>query len=104
MLAMTEKELDQRPEVLERFMRATCRGYQGAMADPAPRPRAHRRVPEVDADLVRQRYLATRYSEDPAEWGWQDAAVWTRFAGAPPGGRHGRREVDVDAAFTNDLL
>ena len=44
MLATTEKELDQRGEVLERFMRATRRGYQGAMADPAARGRrAHRR-------------------------------------------------------------
>ena len=75
MLATTEKELDQRPEVLERFMRATRRGYQGAMADPAAAAGAPiDAVPEVDADLVRaSAYLATRYSEDPAEWGWQDA-------------------------------
>ena len=63
-------------------------------------------VPEVDADLVRAsaRYLATRYAEDPAEWGRQDARVWTRFAAFLQDAGMVDEDVDIEAAFTNDLL
>ena len=107
MLATTEKELDQRGEVLERFMRATRRGYQGAMADPTGAADALiAAVPEVDADLVRAsaRYLATRYAEDPADWGRQDARVWTRFAAFLQDAGMVDEDVDIEASFTNDLL
>jgi len=107
MLATTEKELDQRGEVLERFVRATRRGYQGAMADPTGAADALiAAVPEVDADLVRAsaRYLATRYAEDPADWGRQDARVWTRFAAFLQDAGMVDEDVDVEASFTNDLL
>ena len=49
-------------------------------------------------------YLATRYAEDPADWGRQDARVWTRFAAFLQDAGMVDEDVDVEAAFTNDLL
>jgi ABC-type nitrate/sulfonate/bicarbonate transport system substrate-binding protein len=107
MLATTEQELDQRGDVLKRFMEVTRRGYQGAMSDPdAAADALIDAVPEIDADLVRasSEYLATRYADDPAEWGHQDARVWKRFAAFVEEAGMVDQEVDVQAAYTNDLL
>ena len=94
MLATTEKELDQRGEVLERFMAATRRGLPGGDGRPdRRRRRAHRRRPRGRRRPRpgQRRYLATRYADDPADWGQQDAAVWTRFAAFLQDAGHGRR-------------
>jgi ABC-type nitrate/sulfonate/bicarbonate transport system substrate-binding protein len=107
MLATTESALDDRGDVLERFMAATSRGYREAMADPGAAAGALLdEVPELDAELVQAsaRYLATRYAEDPDEWGRQEEAVWTRFAAFLEDAGMVEGPVDVDAAFTNDLL
>jgi ABC-type nitrate/sulfonate/bicarbonate transport system substrate-binding protein len=108
MLATTESELDgDRRAVLERFMDVTRTGYQEAMADPGGAADALLdAVPELDEQLVRAsaEYLSTRYAEDPEEWGVQDRAVWERFAAFLGEAGMVEGEVDVDAAFTNDLL
>jgi ABC-type nitrate/sulfonate/bicarbonate transport system substrate-binding protein len=108
MLATMEPSLEgPRREVLERFMDVTRRGYQDAMSDPTAAADALiDAVPELDADLVRASatYLSTRYADDPADWGRQDPKVWTRFAAFLQEAGMVDGEVDVDAAFTNDLL
>jgi ABC-type nitrate/sulfonate/bicarbonate transport system substrate-binding protein len=107
MMATTEKELQQRRPVLRRFMEVTRRGYQAAMRDPGTAADALvDAVPEVDRSLVgaSARYLATRYADDPADWGRQRKAVWTRFAAFLRRAGMVDGEVDVDRAFTNDLL
>ncbi|MBV9953118.1 MAG: myristoyl transferase, partial [Acidimicrobiia bacterium] len=96
-----------RRPALKRFMAVTRRGYQAAMRDPGAAADALiHAVPEVDPKLVRASatYLATRYADDPAEWGRQQRAVWTRFAAFLQEAGMVDGKVDVDSAFTNDLL
>jgi ABC-type nitrate/sulfonate/bicarbonate transport system substrate-binding protein len=107
LIEASEKMIDRRPAVLRKFLAATSRGYQEAMKDPSSAVDAlMKAAPELDRDLVTRSayYLSTRYSEDPAAWGRQERAVWTRFttflrkAGLIEG------DFDVSAAYTNDFL
>jgi ABC-type nitrate/sulfonate/bicarbonate transport system substrate-binding protein len=107
MLATTEEELDGNRELLAQFMDVTRRGYQEAMSDPDGAADALiDAVPEVDADLVRAsaEYLSTRYAEEPSGWGRQQEQIWTRFATFLEDAGMVDGEVDVEAAFTNELL
>ncbi len=104
MLATTEPEIDQRGEVLQRFMEVTARGYRTAMDRPGAAADALLdAVPELDADLVRRSaaYLATRYSDDPARWGHQDPAVWRRFVRFLVDAGLIEDPIDIGEAFTN---
>lgn len=102
----SQKVLDDRPEVVRAFLRATSVGY--TVADDEPEAAAAAllaAVPELDAELVRRSaaYLAGRYTDD-APWGMQRRATWTDFAAFLTDA--GLLDVDVDpaAAYTNDYL
>jgi ABC-type nitrate/sulfonate/bicarbonate transport system substrate-binding protein len=95
------------PGTVSAFMHATRRGYQTAMAHPDQAVTALlKAAPDLDPTLVRlsARYLASRYADNPARWGRQDPAVWTRMtaflhkAGMVDG------HVDLHKAFTNRFL
>ncbi len=95
------------PELVERFMRATARGYQVCIDDPAGAAEILlKNAPELDRDLVfaSQEWLAGKYRDDAPAWGLQDRAVWERYARW----LHERGLVagmlEVDRAFTNEFL
>jgi ABC-type nitrate/sulfonate/bicarbonate transport system substrate-binding protein len=107
LLATSEKMIATRPGVLKRFMAVTAAGYRRAMSRPAEAATALEKAsPELDHDLVSRsaRYLATRYTDDPAKWGYQNRAVWTRFAGFLQQAGLIDHPIDVDDAFTNRFL
>ena len=107
MLATTEHELSTRRAVLARFMDATRKGYQAAMAHPTEAADALIAAdPEIDADLVRRSaaYLATRYADDPRRWGLQDPAEWTRFVAFLRTAGLIHTALPTASAFTNELL
>jgi ABC-type nitrate/sulfonate/bicarbonate transport system substrate-binding protein len=102
-----ESTIADRPEVVRRFLKATARGYEYAIAHPeecAGILLAY--APENDAELVRrsQAWLSPRYQDDAPQWGWQRAEVWSGFAtwlaeqGLLP------ESIDAAAAFTNEFL
>jgi ABC-type nitrate/sulfonate/bicarbonate transport system substrate-binding protein len=96
-----------RPAVLKRFMAATARGYREAMGNPTAATDALMKAsPELDRGLVSRsaRYLASRYTDDPAKWGHQDRRVWTRFAGFLQRAGLIDHPIDVDTAFTNRFV
>jgi ABC-type nitrate/sulfonate/bicarbonate transport system substrate-binding protein len=107
LLATSKRTEAKRGADLRAFVAATARGYRAAMADPdAAADALLDGAPDLDPKLVRAsaRYLATRYADDPAAWGHQDAAVWTRFtrflddAGMLDG------KVDPSTAWTDEYL
>lgn len=107
MLATSEEELDQRPEVLADFMEVTARGYREAMADPqASADALLAAVPDLDPDLVERssEYLSTRYAEDPEQWGLMTEERWTDFVAFLVDAGLIEEPIDVDAAYTNELL
>ena len=107
LLATSEKMIATRPGVLKSFMAATARGYRAAMANPNEAADALVKAsPELDRNLVVRsaHYLATRYTDDPAKWGHEDRAVWTRFARFLQQAGLIEHPIDVGAAFTNRFL
>ena len=88
------------------FLAATARGYADVAADPAAGSAAMTDdVLELDAELIDTAvaYYADRFLTDGA-WGPMDGAVWSEFADFLGDAGLLEGEVDVESAWTNDLL
>lgn len=114
----SEREIKERPDVVRRFMRATSRGYEFAIAHPdqaadlllqAAPPGSF-----PDPGLVKESaaWLAPRYQGGQARWGEQELRVWTdypRFMIASgrltdANGNTVTQDLDFARFFTNDFL
>ena len=107
LLATSERMEATRPADLKAFMGATSRGYQLAMTDPAAAADAlMKAAPDLDRDLVTRSatYLASRYADDPADWGRQEAKVWTSFTTFLTDQGIVDKKIDVADAWTNRYL
>lgn len=107
LLATSTKVEQQRAKDLKAFMEATARGYQAAAADPKAASKALLdQASDLDPKLVEasSEYLATRYADDPEQWGRQDAQVWDDFSAFLLDAGLIDEAIDVDAAWTNDYL
>lgn len=102
-----EKTLEERPEVVRRFMAATKRGYEFTIENPKEAAEILiKYTPETDPELIRrsQEWLSPRYRDDAARWGIQDGKVWQEFGewmaerGLLPG------PFDPEEAFTTEFL
>jgi len=107
LLATSRTTLDDDPQLVRDFLAALSEGYQKAMADPrAAATDLLAAAPELDHDLVERSadYLATRYTDDPARWGRQDAAVWDGFVGFLEEHHLIEPGFDTSEAWTDDYL
>jgi ABC-type nitrate/sulfonate/bicarbonate transport system substrate-binding protein len=103
----SEATIAERPELVERFLSATARGYRQAIAHPEEAAAALlAAVPELDKDLVEAaaRYHAPLYATAGQPWGLQDAATWRQFEGFLRESGLITTDVDPEAAFTNAFL
>lgn len=102
-----ETTIAERPEVVRRFMSATARGYEYAIAHPEEAAEILLRyAPENDPELVRrsQAWLSPRYQADAPQWGWQKPEVWQAFADWLYSNGLLPKAIDPMAAFTNEFL
>lgn len=107
LLATSQAMIDEHPETVGRFVDVTARGYRAAIQDPdAAAAALLAAAPELDTELVlaSSRFLSTRYADDPAMWGHQDPAVWTRFTDYLDEAGMLSEPVDPMAAFTNRFI
>ncbi len=107
LLATSDRVTRSRSADLKAFMAATARGYRTAMARPqAAADALLDAAPDLDRDLVERsaRYLATRYADDPARWGRQEAEVWRSFSSFLVDAGLIDEPIDVPAAWTNAYL
>lgn len=106
-LIASEQTIDERPDLVRRFLHATSRGYTFAIENPdAAADILLEAVPELDADLVRasQRYLAQEYQADAPRWGEQKVEVWRDYAAWMVERELLPRMIEPEAAFTNEFL
>lgn len=106
-LITSEREISGQPKAVRRFLEATRKGYQAAMADPDGAADALlAAVPELDGALVRAsaRFLSTRYAPDPAQWGRQDDETWATFVAFLVEHDLVSADYDVDATFDASFL
>jgi ABC-type nitrate/sulfonate/bicarbonate transport system substrate-binding protein len=99
--------IEEEPELAKAFVGATARGYEYAISNPEEAAEILlREAPELDEYIVTegQKYLSERYAEGAPQWGWQSAEVWRRYADLMYETGELTRELDADAAFTNEFL
>lgn len=102
-----ESTIAERPDLVRRFLAATRRGYEFAIANPAEAAEILLKyAPESDPELIRasQSFLSPRYQDDAPAWGVQDPAKWETFAAWMYDNGLLPERVDAAAAFTNEFL
>ena len=102
-----ERMIDDRPDVVRRFLNGLSRGYVYAALHPAEAAEIlldH--APELDRTLVyaSQVWIAGQTLGDIDRWGRQEESVWTRFAEWSLANGLIERAIDPLAAYTNDFL
>ena len=117
-IVTNEQLIQQQPDLIRRFMRATSRGYDLAITSPEQAadllikaaPPGSFPDPGLVADSAQ--WLAPRYKEDKPRWGEQDLQTWTDYPqfmvssgklldanGAPV-----TQDLNYADFFTNDFL
>lgn len=106
-LIASESTLEERPELVKAFMRATAKGYQFAIDHPEEAGELLADAePDLDRELViaSQKWLSPRYQDDAPRWGEQKLEVWRDFAEWMNKYDILLEDFDPEAAFTNAFL
>lgn len=103
----SEKTLEERPEMVRRFLSATEKGYQYAIQHPEESAEIlHKYAPDYDMELLSrsQAYLADKYMEDSETWGTMKDSVWDNYTDFMV--EYGVIDKDIPAAdcYTNEFL
>jgi len=102
-----EKTIRERKDLIKRFLKATVRGYEYAIAHPEEAADILlKHSPESDPELVRasQAWLSPRYQDDAPRWGVQSPETWARFAEWLYEQGLLSKKIDPKKAFTNEFL
>ena len=106
-LATNETMIEENPETIEKFLKATSKGYKLAIDNPEEAADILiEAVPDLDSDLViaSQEWLASKYQDDAPRWGEQKLKVWENYATWMYENELLEAELDSEAAFTNEFL
>ncbi|NTW73083.1 MAG: ABC transporter substrate-binding protein [Eubacteriaceae bacterium] len=107
-LLITNNELiSNDPEKVEKFLRATAKGYEYAIENPDKAANILLKyAPELDKELVMesQKFLSAEYSKGADSWGIMKEAVWQDYADFLMGNGLLEKELDAKDAFTNEFL
>jgi ABC-type nitrate/sulfonate/bicarbonate transport system substrate-binding protein len=107
LIITNETMLKDHPDIVKKFLAATARGYQEAIAHPDEAASALLKLaPELDPALVKDAtaYYATRFAEQGKPWGVQDPAIWQNFESFLETNKVIDQHVDPAQAFTNAYL
>ncbi len=103
----SEATVRDRPELVQKFLSATARGYRRAIADPnEAADDLLKAVPELDEALVRASasYYAPLYAAKGQPWGMQKPEIWKNFVAFLREAGLIDKDIDPNAAFTNRFL
>jgi ABC-type nitrate/sulfonate/bicarbonate transport system substrate-binding protein len=105
---ITNEEMTQkRGDVVKKFLAATSKGYNDAIADPKTTGDIlAKATPETSKDLIQQSqaYLAKQYTADAPRWGDQKPIVWQNFGAFMTGQKLLAKPFDPNKAFTTAFL
>ena len=106
-LVTSEKMIQEKPDVVRRFMKAVSEGYQYAIKNPSDAANILiKYAPEADPQLIRksQAWLSPKYQGDASQWGVQKASVWHNYAQWMYDHKLLAKMIDTNKAFTNEFL
>ena len=103
----SEEALEQKPEMVRRFLAATEKGYLYAIENPEESAEIlHKYTPDYDMELLSrsQAYLTDKYMEDSETWGTMKDSVWDNYTDFMV--EYGVIDKDIPAAdcYTNEFL
>ncbi len=102
-----ETTIANKPDLVRRFVAATVRGYEYAIAHPEESAEILLQAsPETEAELARrsQTWLSPRYQDDAERWGAQKLEVWQEFVDFMFDNGLIGQPIDPQRAYTNDFL
>lgn len=99
--------LENRPELAEKFLAATAKGYEFAMEQPAESAAILQKyAPDYDLEMLTlsQEYLSAKYAEDAPRWGEMKDEVWDNYTDFLM--EYGVIDTAIPAAdcYTNEFL
>ncbi len=103
----SEKTINDNPELVKKFLRATAQGYDFAINNPEEAARILiDKVPELDKNLIvaSQKYLAGQYIGDAKRWGEMKESIWDTFGNWMYENNLMAKKLDAAKAFTNEFL
>lgn len=103
----SEKTLENNPDLVEKFLKATTKGYEYAVENPEEAAEFLLGVsPELDRELViaSQKYLSKQYKADAPRWGEMKKEVWEDYAKWMYDRDLIKDMIDPEKAFTNQFL
>lgn len=105
-LITSDKLIQENPELVRKFLRATRKGYEYCINNPEKAGDTLLiNAPELDKDLVlaSQKYLANEYAAD-ATWGVMKSSVWENYGKWLMDRKLIEKPLIADEAYTNDYL
>ena len=81
-LATNEDMIENKPEIIKAFLKATSKGYQFTIDKPDQAADILiEAVPDLEPELVKksQEWLSPRYQDDAIRWGEQKLEVWENY-------------------------
>ncbi|AHM56163.1 ABC-type nitrate/sulfonate/bicarbonate transport system, periplasmic component [Peptoclostridium acidaminophilum DSM 3953] len=106
-LITNENNIKNNPELVEKFMTATSKGYESAIENPGEAAQILLdNAPELNPELVKasQEFLSTKYKDDADVWGYQKETVWQKYTDWLFDNKLIESKIEVSKAFTNDFL
>ena len=103
----SETTLKDNPQLAQRFMRATSKGYLYCIKNPeGAADILFDYAPESDQSLLvaSQKYLASEYQGDAPRWGEMKTTVWQDYADFMFENKLIDKNINAGEAFTNQFL
>ena len=106
-IATTEDTVNNKKDLAKKFMEATTKGYEEAIANPEESAKILvSKVPEISEELAieSQKYLADKYMEDTKIWGSMKDSVWDNYTKFLYDNKLISKEMKASEAYTNEFL
>src|SRR5699024_3406830 len=106
-VATSEQAIEDNPEMEEKFVKATVKGYEFAMEGPDEAANiVIESVPDINEALVHesQKWLVDKYQAEADECGIQETGRWENVYEFTDENDLIKQDFDVDQAFTTEFL
>jgi len=107
LIIASENTIAESPDLIEKFLRATEKGYLFAINNPKEAAELFLLDnSELDQELViaSQKYLSGQYMGDSAKWGVMEKSIWDDFSNWMYENDLLQKRLESDMAFTNEFL
>ena len=107
LIIASEATIDENPVLVEKFLRATEKGYLFAIENPEEAAQLFlQENSELDPELVTasQKYLSRQYMGDSTKWGAMEKSLWDNFSNWMFENNLLQSKLASEKAFTNEFL